>query len=132
MFPHVQENYVPSSEEEVGSAGPQYDVILALSLTKWVHLNWGDAGLRRMFRKMFRQLRPGGRLLLEPQPFSSYSRKKKLTVSVLQQSLLTPYLLCLYKCVHLEAKKLHIVHTLLVVQSHAYYEDTAATEFVSH
>lgn len=78
-----QENYVPESEEGVTSTHAQFDVILALSITKWVHLNWGDAGLCRMFRKMFCHLRPGGRLILEPQPFNSYSRKKKLTVSPL-------------------------------------------------
>ena len=39
----------------------------AFSITKWVHLNNGDAGLKRFFRRIFRQLRPGGRLLLEPQ-----------------------------------------------------------------
>ena len=76
-----QENYVPDSEESVTSTHAQFDVILALSITKWVHLNWGDAGLCRMFRKIFRHLRPGGRLILEPQLFSSYARKKKLTVS---------------------------------------------------
>ena len=73
---------MPQSEPEVEAVDQQYDVILALSLTKWIHLNWGDAGLRRTFRKMFRQLRPGGRLLLEPQSFASYTKKKKLTVSV--------------------------------------------------
>lgn len=79
--PLSQKNYVPTSEAEVASTHPQYDIILALSITKWVHLNWGDVGLRRMFQKMFRHLRPGGKLILEPQPFSSYARKKKLTVS---------------------------------------------------
>lgn len=87
VFFSFQENYVPDSEEGVTSTRAQFDVILALSITKWVHLNWGDAGLRRMFRKMFHHLRPGGRLILEPQPFNSYARKKKLTVSPLQVSL---------------------------------------------
>ena len=75
-------NYVPDSEEGVTATSPQYDVILALSITKWVHLNWGDTGIRRMFQKIYRHLRPGGRLILEPQPFASYARKKKLTVSL--------------------------------------------------
>ncbi len=58
---------------------PTYDTILAFSVTKWIHLNYGDAGLMRFFRRIFNLLKPGGRLLLEPQPRSSY-RKTRFTV----------------------------------------------------
>lgn len=79
--PSPQGNYVPVDDAAVEAQVPEYDIILALSLTKWLHLNWGDEALKRTFRKMHRQLRPGGRLVLEPQAFSSYARKKRLHVS---------------------------------------------------
>lgn len=53
-----------------------YDTVLCLSVTKWVHLNWGDEGLIRLFAKIWQVMRPGGILLLEPQPWKSYERKR--------------------------------------------------------
>lgn len=60
----------------------EYDVILALSITKWVHLNFGDIGIKRLFRRVYRQLRPGGVFIVEPQPLSSYKKRKNLNVSL--------------------------------------------------
>ncbi|KAA0706439.1 7SK snRNA methylphosphate capping enzyme [Triplophysa tibetana] len=74
-------NYVPDSDVAVMSQREEYDVILCLSLTKWVHLNFGDAGIQRLFHRIYRHLLPGGLLILEPQPWSSYSRRKRLTKS---------------------------------------------------
>ncbi|KAM0938558.1 putative RNA methyltransferase bin3, bin3-type S-adenosyl-L-methionine binding protein [Dioscorea sansibarensis] len=54
----------------------KYDTILCLSVAKWIHLNWGDDGLITLFVKIWRLLRPGGILLLEPQPWSSYRRNR--------------------------------------------------------
>lgn len=85
-FPHnvvfKQENYVPASNEVLSKQKPMYDLILCLSLTKWIHLNWGDDGLKLMFKRIFLNLRPGGKLVLEPQPFSSYKKKKNLTEKI--------------------------------------------------
>ncbi|XP_006037401.1 7SK snRNA methylphosphate capping enzyme [Alligator sinensis] len=75
----VRGNYVLGRDELVAAQRPEYDVVLCLSLTKWVHLNWGDEGLKRLFKRTFRHLRPGGVLVLEPQPWSSYGKRKGLT-----------------------------------------------------
>ncbi|KAL4669733.1 hypothetical protein H8959_008287 [Pygathrix nigripes] len=86
VFPNnvvfVTGNYVLDRDDLVEAQTPEYDVVLCLSLTKWVHLNWGDEGLKRMFRRIYRHLRPGGILVLEPQPWSSYGKRKTLTETI--------------------------------------------------
>ncbi|EPY74663.1 7SK snRNA methylphosphate capping enzyme isoform B [Camelus ferus] len=75
-------NYVLDRDELVEAQTPEYDVVLCLSLTKWVHLNSGDEGLKHMFRQIYRHLRPGGILVLELQPWSSYGKRKTLTETI--------------------------------------------------
>ncbi|RYH29239.1 methyltransferase domain-containing protein [archaeon] len=53
-----------------------YDTIMCLSMTKWVHLTYGDEGLRRLFDKMFTLLKIGGILILEYQTWRSYKSRK--------------------------------------------------------
>ena len=81
MFSFHKGNYVLDSDSLLAVEQPQFDVILCLSITKWLHLNWGDAGLKQAFRRMYLQLRTGGHLILEPQAWESYRKKKNLTVS---------------------------------------------------
>ncbi|KAH9608882.1 hypothetical protein KSS87_011783 [Heliosperma pusillum] len=57
----------------------KYDTIICLSVTKWVHLNWGDEGLISLFSKIWRHLHPGGILVLEPQPWVSYYKNRRTT-----------------------------------------------------
>lgn len=45
----------------------RYDVVCLFSVVKWMHLNGGDEAVRNVFRKAYGLLRPGGRLILEPQ-----------------------------------------------------------------
>ncbi|GAB6019113.1 hypothetical protein CHUAL_000734 [Chamberlinius hualienensis] len=80
----VQCDYVPKSDVTLNAQKPEYDTILCLSVTKWIHLNWGDEGLKRMFKRMYKQLRPGGKLILEPQAWTSYSHRKKMSDTTLR------------------------------------------------
>jgi len=52
-----------------------FDTICCFSVTKWVHLNQGDDGLKELFRVVYAMLGPGGRFVLEPQPWRSYKKK---------------------------------------------------------
>ncbi len=51
----------------------------SFSITKWIHLNSLNPGLLAFFTRLHRSLRPGGRLVLEPQPFASYKDSARLS-----------------------------------------------------
>lgn len=57
------------------------DTVLSLSTSKWIHLNWGDAGLRRLFAVAHSALRPGGHFVFEPQPWASYKKLKNQSLT---------------------------------------------------
>jgi len=57
----------------------QYDIVLALSVTKWIHLNNGDVGLLAFFQRIFDTLHQGrgAKLVLEPQHWEGYAKAKR-------------------------------------------------------
>lgn len=53
-----------------------FDTITCLSTTKWIHLNWGDNGIKRLFKKIYDSLNKDGVFILEPQEWRNYKKKK--------------------------------------------------------
>ncbi|KAI0082433.1 Bin3-domain-containing protein [Panus rudis PR-1116 ss-1] len=78
-FPH---NVVFKTADWVSQGLPDdaegYDVVVAFSLTKWIHLNAGDAGLMQFFRRVHAVLRPSGKFVLEPQGWETYAKAKRM------------------------------------------------------
>eukprot|EP01135_Chromosphaera_perkinsii_P004167 Nk52_evm74s270 gene=Nk52_evmTU74s270 len=68
------ENFV---YQERKRSDPTFDTIICLSTSKWIHLNWRDEGIKRLFRKVYQSLdRKGGVFIFEPQLLDSYKKKK--------------------------------------------------------
>ena len=61
-----------------------FDMIVAFSVTKWIHFQYGDIGIKRFFANIMLKLRPGGIFVLEAQPWKSYKKKKDLTTDIAQ------------------------------------------------
>lgn len=81
LFPHNVEFMAEDMIETdiLHRKNKKFDVVLCLSVTKWVHFNYGDAGIKKLFQQIKSSLNPNGLLILEPQEFSTYRKKRHLT-----------------------------------------------------
>ncbi|KAJ6616474.1 Bin3-domain-containing protein [Mycena sp. CBHHK59/15] len=79
LFPH---NVAFRTADWVNETIPEdedgYDVVLAFSITKWIHLNGGDNALRRFFARAAAVLPPGGQFAVEPQAWDTYRKAKRM------------------------------------------------------
>ncbi|KAG6813055.1 hypothetical protein H0H92_014327 [Tricholoma furcatifolium] len=55
-----------------------YDVVIAFSISKWIHLNGGDEALQSFFQRVHDVLRPHGKFILEPQAWDTYGKAKRM------------------------------------------------------
>jgi len=81
IFPHnVTFETVDWVSNSPHCVAEKFDVILALSVTKWIHLNYEDQGLLSFFAKIFDSLHAGraAKLVLEPQDWESYAKARKM------------------------------------------------------
>ncbi|KAI1786664.1 Bin3-domain-containing protein [Ganoderma leucocontextum] len=78
-FPHnVTFRAADWVKEEVPEDAEGYDVVVAFSISKWIHLNGGDEGLKTFFHRVHKVLRPGGTFVLEPQEWDTYGKAKRM------------------------------------------------------
>ncbi|TFK49397.1 Bin3-domain-containing protein [Heliocybe sulcata] len=78
-FPHnVSFRAADWVEQSIPEDAEGYDAIVAFSITKWIHLNGGDSALLKFFRRAFTSLRSGGTFVLEPQPWDTYGKAKRM------------------------------------------------------
>ncbi|KAI0824713.1 Bicoid-interacting protein 3-domain-containing protein [Trametes gibbosa] len=79
LFPH---NVTFRAADWVNVAIPDdsegYDVVLAFSISKWIHLNCGDEGIVKFFERVHGVLKPGGTFILEPQEWETYAKAKRI------------------------------------------------------
>lgn len=76
-----QENYVASLKCEIEPQN-QFDTIICLNTSKWIHLNYGDSGIKILFNNVYQQLKRGGLFIFEPQIFESYKKRAKLSKEI--------------------------------------------------
>ncbi|KAI0650225.1 Bin3-domain-containing protein [Trametes meyenii] len=63
---------------EIPDDAEGYHVVLAFSVSKWIHLNSGDEGLVEFFRRVHQTLLPGGTFVLEPQGWDTYGKARRM------------------------------------------------------
>ncbi|KRX04299.1 hypothetical protein PPERSA_11423 [Pseudocohnilembus persalinus] len=70
------ENYIQN--DQVSLDNEKIDTVLCFSVTKWIHLNYGDEGIMKLFKNIYYQLNHGGIFILEPQDWKSYKKRRSL------------------------------------------------------
>ncbi|KAJ7484419.1 Bicoid-interacting protein 3-domain-containing protein [Mycena latifolia] len=79
LFPHnVSFRTADWVNETIPEDESGYDVVLGFSITKWIHLNGGDAALNTFFARVGAVLPSGGQFVVEPQAWETYRKAKRM------------------------------------------------------
>eukprot|EP01071_Lankesteria_metandrocarpae_P002757 Lankesteria_metandrocarpae@DN2535_c0_g1_i1.p1 len=80
-----------------------FDLVFLFSVTKWIHYHHGDAGIKKVFHTAHRLLKPGGIMILEPQSWDAYRKKRRLREDIknrVSRALLKPHFFSQYLTMH--------------------------------
>lgn len=77
-------SFVKKNVIDFVSATAKFDLVSCLSVTKWIHLTEGDSGLLTLFQIIYNLTLPGGRAIIEYQPWSSYRNNRKTSPTTLR------------------------------------------------
>ncbi|KAH8106035.1 Bicoid-interacting protein 3-domain-containing protein [Cristinia sonorae] len=78
-FPHnVSFQTADWVHQQISEDTEGYDVVVAFSISKWIHLNNGDEGLTRFFQRVHTVLKIGGVFVLEPQEWDTYAKARRM------------------------------------------------------
>ena len=64
-----------NNENNLKSSKNGFSIVFALSITMWIHINWGDEGLTKFLRNLSEICNE--HLVIEPQPWKSYLSMRK-------------------------------------------------------
>ena len=59
-----------------------YNTIIWFKTVKWIHLNFGDIGVKALFHKIFESLEPGGLFIYDATNWQSYKKKKTMNKDI--------------------------------------------------
>jgi len=57
----------------------KFDTIFCMSTAKWIHLHYGDTGIKTLFYKIHSELNENGYFIFENENWASYKKKKYLS-----------------------------------------------------
>ncbi|KAF5383207.1 hypothetical protein D9615_004959 [Tricholomella constricta] len=78
-FPHnLSFRTADWTSTDIPEDAERYNVVVAFSISKWIHLNGGDETLKLFFQRVYDVLEPGGRFVLEPQAWETYAKAKRM------------------------------------------------------